>query len=33
MEKHGYRARQHILTNYKWENIIDYLHKRILSNL
>ena len=33
IEKHGYRARQHILTNYKWENIIDYLYKRILSNL
>ena len=29
VEKHGYRGRQHILTNYKWENMIDYLYKRI----
>ena len=33
VEKHGYRGRQHILTNYKWENMIDYLYKRILINL
>jgi glycosyltransferase involved in cell wall biosynthesis len=33
VEKHGYRGRQHILTNYKWENMIDYLYKRILVNL
>lgn len=33
VEKHGYRGRQHILTNYKWENMIDYLYKRIIINL
>jgi glycosyltransferase involved in cell wall biosynthesis len=33
VEKHGYRGRQHILTNYKWENMIEYLYKRILVNL
>jgi glycosyltransferase involved in cell wall biosynthesis len=33
VEKHGYKGRQHILTNYKWENMIDYLYKRILVNL
>lgn len=33
VEKHGYRGRQHILTNYKWENMIDYLYNRILINL
>jgi glycosyltransferase involved in cell wall biosynthesis len=33
VEKHGYRGRQHILTNYKWENMIDYLYKRIIVNL
>jgi len=33
VEKHGYRGRQHILTNYKWENMIDYLYNRILMNL
>jgi len=33
VEKHGYKGRQHILTNYKWENMIDYLYNRILMNL
>lgn len=33
VEKHGYRGRQHIMTNYKWENMIDYLYKRIIINL
>jgi len=33
VEKHGYRGRQHILTNYKWENMINYLYNRILINL
>ena len=32
-EKQGYKARQHILTNYKWENLVDYLYNRILVNL
>jgi len=32
-EKQGYRGRQHILTNYKWENLVDYLYNRILLNL
>ncbi len=32
-EKQGYKARQHILTNYKWENLVDYLYNRILINL
>jgi len=33
VEKHGYKGRQHILTNYKWENMIDYLYNRIITNL
>jgi glycosyltransferase involved in cell wall biosynthesis len=33
VEKHGYKGRQHILTNYKWENMVDYLYNRILVNL
>ncbi len=33
MEKHGNRGRQHVLTNYKWENLVDYLHKKILKNI
>ena len=33
VEKHGYRGRQHILTNYKWESLVDYLYNRILVNL
>ena len=33
MEKHAIKGRQHILTNYKWENMIDYFHKKILFNL
>ena len=33
VEKQGYRGRQHILTNYKWENLVDYLYNRILLNL
>jgi glycosyltransferase involved in cell wall biosynthesis len=33
MEKHGYKGRQHILTNYKWENMVDYLYNRIIINL
>jgi len=33
LEKHGYKGRQHILTNYKWENMVDYLYNRIIKNL
>ena len=33
MNKHAYRGRQHILTNYRWEAIIKYLHKDIISKL
>jgi glycosyltransferase involved in cell wall biosynthesis len=33
VEKHGYRGRQHIITNYKWENMVDYLYNRIIVNL
>lgn len=33
VEKHGKRARENILKHYRWESLIDYFHKRILSNL
>jgi len=33
VEKHGIRGRQHILTNYKWKNMIDYLYNKILLKL
>ena len=33
MNKHAYRGRQHILTNYRLESIITYLHKDIISKL
>jgi glycosyltransferase involved in cell wall biosynthesis len=33
VEKHGFRGRQHIITNYKWENMVDYLYNRILTNI
>ena len=32
-EKHGKRGRENILTNYRWEGLVDYFHKRILSVL
>ncbi len=31
MQKHATRGRQHILTNYRWEEMIKYLHSKILS--
>ena len=33
MNKHATRGRQHILTNYRWESMIQYLYKNIISKL
>jgi glycosyltransferase involved in cell wall biosynthesis len=33
MQKHATRGRQHIMTNYRWETMIEYLHSKILSKL
>ena len=33
MQKHATRGRQHIMTNYRWESMIEYLHSKILSKL
>ena len=31
--EHGKCARENILTNYRWEALVSYFHKRILSEL
>ena len=33
MNKHATRGRQHILTNYRWENMVEHLYKNIISKL
>lgn len=33
VEKHGRRAREHILKNYRWEDLVNYFHKQIIPNL
>lgn len=33
LEKHGKKARQHILTNYAWEKMIDYFYNKIIPHL
>jgi glycosyltransferase involved in cell wall biosynthesis len=33
MLKHSVRGRQHIMTNYRWEEMVKYLHSKILSKL
>ena len=33
MEKHGTKGRQHILTNYRWDNIVDYFYKKIIPKI
>ena len=33
VEKHGKKGRQHILTNYRWESVVDYCYKKIIPNL
>ena len=33
MLKHSIRGRQHIMTNYRWEEMVKYLHSKILSKL
>uniref|UniRef100_A0A6C0CEG7 Glycosyl transferase family 1 domain-containing protein n=1 Tax=viral metagenome TaxID=1070528 RepID=A0A6C0CEG7_9ZZZZ len=33
MNKHATKGRQHILTNYRWEAMIKYLHSKIISVL
>lgn len=33
VEKHGKKARQYILTNYRWENMVRYCYNNILSKL
>jgi len=33
MQKHATRGRQHILTNYRWEELVKYLHSNIISKL
>jgi glycosyltransferase involved in cell wall biosynthesis len=33
MQKHATRGRQHIMTNYRWESMIEYLHSKILPKL
>jgi glycosyltransferase involved in cell wall biosynthesis len=30
MNKHGYKGRQHILTNYRWETMVKYLYNKII---
>ena len=32
-EKHGRRGRENILTNYRWETLVDYFHKTIVVKL
>lgn len=32
-EKHGKRARKHILTNYRWESMVDYFYKTVVPKL
>jgi glycosyltransferase involved in cell wall biosynthesis len=33
LQKHATRGRQHILTNYRWEELVKYLHSKIISKL
>jgi len=33
MQKHAARGRQHIMTNYRWETMIEYLHSKIIPKL
>lgn len=33
MDKHGKKARENILINYKWDNIIEYFYKTIIPKL
>ena len=33
LEKHGIRARKHILTHYRWETLVDYFYKRVIPKL
>ena len=33
IEKHGKRGRKDILTNYRWENMVDYFYKEVLPKL
>jgi len=33
MQKHATRGRQHILTNYRWEELVKYLHSTIIPKL
>lgn len=32
-EKHGKRARKHILTNYRWESMVDFFYKTVIPKL
>ena len=32
-EKHGRRGRENILTNYRWETLVDYFHKTVVVKL
>jgi glycosyltransferase involved in cell wall biosynthesis len=32
-EKHGKRGRENILTNYRWETMVDHFHKNIIPKL
>ena len=33
MDKHGKKARQHILTNYRWDKLVDYFYENVLFKL
>jgi glycosyltransferase involved in cell wall biosynthesis len=33
MEKHGKKGRQHILTNYRWETLVEYFYKNVVPKL
>jgi len=33
MEKHGKKGRQHILTNYRWETLVEYFYKNAVPKL
>jgi glycosyltransferase involved in cell wall biosynthesis len=33
MQKHATRGRQHIMTNYRWEDLVKYLHSNVIFKL
>jgi len=32
-EKHGFRGRQHILTHYRWDKMVDYFYREVIPKL